>query len=55
MVVGIIIGLIYCWQLTLLEFAFIPFIIFGGILRIELTNRLVRKNKELYEEAGKVG
>lgn len=54
MIVGIIIGMIYSWQLTLLELAFVPLMVFGGIVRIQLTNRFARKNKEILEEAGKV-
>ncbi len=52
--VGIIIGFAYCWQLTLLMLAFVPLILFGGLLQIRLTARFARKDKEILEEAGKV-
>jgi uncharacterized membrane protein HdeD (DUF308 family) len=52
--VGIVIGFAYSWQLTLLTFAFLPFILFGGVLQIQLTTRFGRKEGQITEHAGKV-
>ncbi len=52
--VGVIIGFVYTWQLTLPIAAFIPLVLFGGILQIRLTARFARKDKEILEDAGKV-
>ncbi|CAF3853721.1 unnamed protein product [Rotaria sp. Silwood1] len=54
MVVGILIGFIYCWQLTLLVLVFLPFILFGGILQIRLTAYFASKDKQILEDAGKI-
>ena len=54
MVIGIIIGFVYSWQLTLLVIVFLPLILFGGMLQIRLTTRFARKNKQIIEDAGKV-
>jgi len=32
---GIIIGFVYSWQLTLLTIVFLPFILFGGISQVQ--------------------
>jgi len=52
--VGVIIGFVYSWQLTLSIAAFIPLILFGGILQIRLTARFARKDRKILEDAGKV-
>lgn len=54
MSVGILIGLAYSWQLTLLVVAFLPLVLFGGILQIRLTTRFARRNRHIVEDAGKV-
>ena len=54
MSVGIIIGLAYSWKLTFLVVAFLPLILFGGILQIRLTTRFARRNRHIVEDAGKV-
>ncbi|CAF3930603.1 unnamed protein product, partial [Rotaria sp. Silwood1] len=43
MVVGILLGFVYSWQLTLLVLVFLPFILFGGILQIRLTAHYASK------------
>jgi ATP-binding cassette subfamily B (MDR/TAP) protein 1 len=52
--VGIIIGFVFSWQLTLLTIAFLPLILFGGILQIGLTAGFARRDKPTLESAGKV-
>jgi ABC-type multidrug transport system fused ATPase/permease subunit len=54
MVVGIIIGLIYSWQMGLLSMIFVPPVLFGGVTKIHLTKRYAKINKEILEDAGKV-
>ena len=52
--VGMVIGFVYSWQLTLLMFAFLPLILFGGMLQIQLMTRFGRKEGQIIEDAGKV-
>ncbi|CAF4809511.1 unnamed protein product [Rotaria sp. Silwood2] len=54
MIVGILLGFLYSWQLTLLVLVFLPFILFGGILQIRLTAEFTRKDKQILEDGGKV-
>jgi ABC-type bacteriocin/lantibiotic exporter with double-glycine peptidase domain len=54
MIIGIIVGFAYCWQLTLVVLAFVPLILFGSIAKIRLVARFARKDKEILEDAGKV-
>jgi ABC-type multidrug transport system fused ATPase/permease subunit len=51
---GILIGFIFSWQLTLLMIAFLPMIIFGAVLQIRLMDNFAEKDKEFLEDAGKV-
>jgi len=51
---GIIIGFVFSWQLTLLTIAFLPFILFGGISQVRLTARFAKKDRQILENAGKV-
>ncbi|CAF3996487.1 unnamed protein product, partial [Adineta steineri] len=48
--IGLIVGFIYSWQLTLLVIAFFPLIIFGGISQIHLTTRFASKDKQMLED-----
>ena len=52
--VGILIGFIFSWQLTLLIIAFLPFIIFGAVIQIRLITKFVKNDKESLENAGKI-
>lgn len=54
MFVGLIIGFIYCWQLTFLSVAFLPLILFGGMLQIHFSARFAKKDKSIFEDAGQV-
>ncbi|CAF3856119.1 unnamed protein product [Rotaria sp. Silwood1] len=51
---GIIIGFVFSWQLTLLTIAFLPLMIFGAYLQIRVTAAFESKDKEFIEDAGKV-
>ncbi|CAF1395525.1 unnamed protein product [Adineta steineri] len=52
--IGLIVGFIYSWQLTLLVIAFFPLIIFGGISQIHLTTRFASKDKQMLEDTAQV-
>lgn len=52
--VGLIVGFIHCWQLTFVMLAFLPFILFGGVLQIRLSSYFARKDKPIVENAGQV-
>ncbi|ESO02187.1 hypothetical protein HELRODRAFT_188615 [Helobdella robusta] len=52
--VGIIIGFIYSWQLTLLIIGCAPFIILGGMLQMKLAKGFSGKNNSALEASGKV-
>jgi len=52
--VGIFIGFIYSWQLTLLIIAFLPLIVFGAVIQIRLIEKFAKKNNNRLEDAGKV-
>src|SRR5690242_18403880 len=52
--IGLIIGFIFSWQLTLLTVAFHPLIIFGIYAQIRITSAFQNKNKPFIEDAGKV-
>lgn len=51
---GLIIAFIYSWKLTLLIIAFLPFIMIGGALQMQMLAGAAGKNKEALEAAGKV-
>ncbi|UJR23295.1 hypothetical protein I4U23_026311 [Adineta vaga] len=51
---GILIGFIFSWQLTLLIIGFLPLIIFGAVLQVRLITKFAKKDKEHFENAGKV-
>ena len=52
--VGIIIGFVFSWQLTLLIFGFVPLIIIWRHFTNSINDRFARKDKENLEDAGKV-
>jgi ABC-type bacteriocin/lantibiotic exporter with double-glycine peptidase domain len=52
---GLIIAFIYSWKLTLLIIAFLPLIMIGGALQMQMLAGAAGKNKEALEAAGKVG
>ena len=51
---GLIIAFIYGWQLTLLIIGFLPFLVIGGIVEVQIMAGVAGQNKEALEEAGKV-
>jgi ATP-binding cassette subfamily B (MDR/TAP) protein 1 len=51
---GIVIGFVFSWQLTLLMIAFLPFTILGTYLQIHLASVFERKDRKFIEDAGKV-
>lgn len=51
---GIVIGLVYCWQLALFIIGFMPFILIAGVLQMKLAKGFSGKNNEALEDAGKV-
>lgn len=51
---GIIISFVFSWQLTLLILAFVPFMVAGGFLQSRLMTGFASKDKEMFEDAGKV-
>uniref|UniRef100_H2ZPC0 Bile salt export pump n=1 Tax=Ciona savignyi TaxID=51511 RepID=H2ZPC0_CIOSA len=44
----------YGWKLTLLTIAFIPFLVLGGLLEMQLVMGAEEKEGEAYEEAGQI-
>lgn len=54
LIIGIIIGFIFSWQLTLLMISFLPLTIFGTYLQIRLAAVYYRKNTKHLEDVGKV-
>jgi ABC-type multidrug transport system fused ATPase/permease subunit len=52
---SIIISFVFSWQLTLLVLGFFPFLIAGGFLESRLTTGFASKDKQTFEDAGKVG
>ncbi|XP_060590153.1 ATP-dependent translocase ABCB1-like isoform X2 [Ruditapes philippinarum] len=51
---GLIIAFIYSWKLTLLIIAFLPLIMIGGALQMQMLAGAAGKNKEALEAAGKI-
>lgn len=51
---GIIIALIYGWQLTLLLVVIVPLIILGGFMEMKLMSSQALKDKKELEVSGKV-
>lgn len=51
---GIIIALIYGWQLTLLLIVIVPLIILGGFMEMKLMSSQALKDKKELEVSGKV-
>lgn len=54
-VAGIVIGFIYSWQLTLGLLAFAPILLLAGVMEMKMWTGQDTLDKELYENAGKVG
>ena len=52
--VGIVISFVFSWQLTLLIFAFLPFMVVGGFLESHLVSGQSSGNKGTFQDAGKV-
>lgn len=52
---GIIVSFVYSWQLTLLVLAFVPFMVAGGFMQNRLMTGFASQDKEMLEDAGKVG
>ncbi|CAF1523136.1 unnamed protein product, partial [Didymodactylos carnosus] len=52
--VGIILGFVYGWALTLMLLGFIPLIVIGGFLQSKLVSGFASKDKKALENAGKV-
>ncbi|CAF1030751.1 unnamed protein product [Adineta steineri] len=52
--VGILISFAYCWQLALVGICFVPFILFGNIIKIRSSIKFTRNNKEILEKPGKL-
>ena len=51
---GVIIGFIYSWQLTLLVMAFVPFIGIAGLLQMKIISGYSQDGQAALEGAGKV-
>ncbi|CAF5107781.1 unnamed protein product, partial [Rotaria sp. Silwood1] len=51
---GIIVGFVFSWQLTLLTFAFLSLMIVGSYLQIRLTSSFERKDEQFIGDAGKL-
>lgn len=51
---GLLIGFLFSWQLTLLMIAFIPFVILGAYFQMRVTAVFEDKNKPLVDQTGKV-
>ena len=51
---GILIGFVFSWELTLLIFAFVPFMVAGGFLENRLISGSGNEHKGALEDAGKV-
>lgn len=52
--VGIIIGFIYSWKLTLLILCCLPLLVLGAMLEMKMAKGFSGKNDADLEEAGKV-
>jgi ATP-binding cassette subfamily B (MDR/TAP) protein 1 len=52
--VGIILSFVFSWQLTLLILGFVPLMVAGGYLQSSLMTGFASKDKETFEDAGKV-
>ncbi len=51
---GILISFIFSWQITLTVLVFVPLMIAGGFLQSRLISGFASKDKQTYEDAGKV-
>uniref|UniRef100_H2ZPB3 Bile salt export pump n=1 Tax=Ciona savignyi TaxID=51511 RepID=H2ZPB3_CIOSA len=53
---GVALGIAFAfgWKLTLLTIAFIPFLVVGGLIEMQLVIKSEEKESEAYEEAGQI-
>lgn len=51
---GVILSFVFSWPLTLLILGFVPFMVIGGFLQSRLMTGFASKDKESFEDAGKV-
>lgn len=52
--IGIVIGFVYSWTITLLILAFLPLMIIGNVFQVKLMTGLTSKDQSILEEAGRV-
>ena len=52
--IGIIIGFVFSWKLTLTVIGFVPFIMIGGFLQMKILQGFAHDGKEALENASKV-
>lgn len=52
--VGVLIGFIFSWQMTLLTVAFLPLVLCGTVLQARIAARFFDKEQEILENSGKV-
>ena len=52
--VGIVIGFIYCWSVTLVLCAFVPLMMVSGVYQSKFIRDFTSKDKTVMEKAGKV-
>ena len=53
-VVGVTIGFVYSWQLSLCVLAFVPFIMLASMIQMNLVKGQDKKDTSAVENAGKV-
>lgn len=51
---GIILSFVFGWAIALVIFAFIPLMIISGVVQTKMLSGFSSKDKEIFEEAGKV-
>lgn len=51
---GLILSFVFGWAIALVIIAFIPIMIVGGTVQTKMLSGFSAKDKEIYEEAGKV-
>ncbi len=52
--VGLVIGFVYSWVITLLIIGFLPFVIILGVFQAKMLTKFSEKDKKILEEAGQV-
>jgi ABC-type multidrug transport system fused ATPase/permease subunit len=53
--IGLILSFVFGWVITLIIIAFVPLLILSGVLQTKLMVGFAGKDKQVLEEAGKVG